>query len=250
VDLRVNTLKATAAAAREALAADGVEAQATPWQETLRLARRAPLQRTRAFRDGLVEPQDAGSQQLAAFVQARPGETVADFCAGAGGKALALGAHMRNRGAVHAFDMSRARLARLAPRLARSGLSIVTSTALRDERDPKLGPLAGRFDAVLVDAPCSATGTLRRNPELRLRTPDLAALAARQRAILDAAARLVRPGGRLVYATCSVLREENEDVARGFLDAHPELQPQGEPLVLLPHRDGTDGFYAVRFTRK
>jgi 16S rRNA (cytosine967-C5)-methyltransferase len=157
---------------------------------------------------------------------------------------------MRNRGAVHAFDTSRARLARLAPRLARSGLSIVTSTALRDERDPKLGPLAGRFDAVLVDAPCSATGTLRRNPELRLRTPDLAALAARQRAILDAAARLVRPGGRLVYATCSVLREENEDVARGFLDAHPELQPQGEPLVLLPHRDGTDGFYAVRFTRK
>jgi 16S rRNA (cytosine967-C5)-methyltransferase len=250
VDLRVNTLKATRDAAQVVLAEDGIAA--TPIGGVaagVRLGKRVALQRTRAFRDGLVEPQDEGSQRLAEFVGAKPGERIADFCAGGGGKTLALGAAMRNRGELHAFDVSRARLARLAPRLQRSGLTIVTQTVLRDGQDARLGSLAGTFDAVLVDAPCSATGTLRRNPELRLREPDLGALARQQRSILEAAARLVRPDGRLVYATCSVLREENEAVAEGFLAAHAEFRADGEPLVLLPHRDGTDGFYAARLIR-
>jgi 16S rRNA (cytosine967-C5)-methyltransferase len=145
--------------------------------------------------------------------------------------------------------VSRARLAGLPPRLARSGLTIVSQTILRDEHDPQLAPLAGMFDAVLVDAPCSATGTLRRNPELVLRTPDLAALARLQASILAAAAQLVRPGGRLVYATCSVLSEENQTVVERFAEAHPGFRADGPPLVLLPHTHGTDGFFASRFVR-
>ena len=248
VDLRVNTVKASREAAQAALRAENIAAEPTPRSPVgLRLGKREALQRTRAFRDGWVEPQDEGSQLLALFVEARAGETVVDFCAGAGGKALALGAAMRDRGELHAFDVSRERLARMVPRLQRSGLSIVHAQALRNERDTRLNALAQHCDAVLVDAPCSATGALRRNPELRLRAPDLAALAAQQLAILEAAARLVRPGGRLVYATCSVLAEENERVVKAFLAAHPAFGAQAE-LVLLPHRDGTDGFYAAKLT--
>jgi 16S rRNA (cytosine967-C5)-methyltransferase len=249
VDLRVNTLKASREQAAQALREDGVEGEPIAGLDAgLRLRRRVALQRTRAFRDGWVEPQDAGSQRLAAFVGAAAGETVVDFCAGAGGKTLALGAHMRNRGRLLALDVSRERLARLAPRLARSGLSIVESQALTHERDARLQPLLGACDAVLVDAPCSATGTLRRNPELRLRAIDLPELAATQGAILEGAARLVRPGGRLVYATCSVLAAENEEIAAAFLSYHAGFEPDGE-LVLLPHRDGCDGFYAVKLVR-
>jgi 16S rRNA (cytosine967-C5)-methyltransferase len=155
------------------------------------------------------------------------------------------GALMRDRGAVHAFDVSRARLANLAPRLQRSGLTLVRAQPLRDERDTRLNALGQRCDAVLVDAPCSATGTLRRNPELRLRTPDLAVLASLQLRILAAAAQLVKPGGRLIYATCSVLAEENAAVVARFLQAQAGFRLAAE-LVLLPHRDGTDGFYAAR----
>jgi 16S rRNA (cytosine967-C5)-methyltransferase len=246
VDLRVNTLKATREVAQETLRAEGVESTPTPRSPTgLRLAKREPLQRLRAFRDGLVEPQDEGSQLLAQFVEPKAGETIVDFCAGAGGKALALGALMRDRGAVHAFDVSRARLANLAPRLQRSGLTLVRAQPLRDERDTRLNALGQRCDAVLVDAPCSATGTLRRNPELRLRTPDLAVLASLQLRILAAAAQLVKPGGRLIYATCSVLAEENAAVVARFLQAQAGFRLAAE-LVLLPHRDGTDGFYAAR----
>jgi 16S rRNA (cytosine967-C5)-methyltransferase len=249
VDLRVNTLKATREQAQLALREDGIESEPIAGLDTgLRLRKREALQRTRAFRDGWIEPQDAGSQRLAAFVAAAPGETVVDFCAGAGGKTLALGAHLRNRGRLLALDVSRERLARLAPRLARSGLGIVETLVLTHERDARLQPLLGRCDAVLVDAPCSATGTLRRNPEGRLRAPDLPELAATQGAILEAAARLVRPGGRLVYATCSVLAAENEEIAAAFASYQRDFEPDGE-LVLLPHRDGTDGFYAARLVR-
>jgi len=249
VDLRVNTLKADRERARQALREEGIEAEPIAGIETgLRLAKREALQRTRAFRDGWIEPQDEGSQRLAAFVAPEPGETVVDFCAGAGGKTLALGALMRNRGVLHAFDVSRARLARSEPRLARSGLTIVRAQALSHERDARLQPLLGRCDAVLVDAPCSATGALRRNPELRLRPLDLSELAATQGAILEAAARLVRPGGRLVYATCSLLAAENGDIVDAFVSYHRDFGPDGE-LVLLPHRDGTDGFYAARLRR-
>jgi len=249
VDLRVNTLKARRDEAQRALRDEGVESEPIVGLEAgLRLRKREALQRTRAFRDGWVEPQDAGSQRLALFVEPAPGETIVDFCAGGGGKTLALGALMRNRGTLHAFDTSRARLAGLAPRLARSGLSIVVAQTLRNERDARLQPLAGRCDAVLVDAPCSGTGTLRRNPELRLRAPELPALVATQGTILDAAAKLVRPGGRLIYASCSVLAQENQDVVRRFAESHGDFQAAGE-LVLLPHRDGTDGFYAARLLR-
>ena len=249
VDLRVNTLKGTREDAIEKLRQEGIAAEPLPGTAAaLRLARRVPLHTTAAFREGLVEPQDEGSQRLAEFVHAAPGETVVDFCAGAGGKTLALGAQMQNQGTVWAFDVSRPRLARLEPRLARSGLSIVRRQVLEGEDDATLAPLAGRCDAVLVDAPCSGTGTWRRNPELRLRVQDLPALQARQRSILRSAAALVRPGGRLVYATCSVLRDENEAVVDALRETHPDFSREAE-LRLLPHRDGTDGFYAVRLVK-
>ena len=249
VDLRVNTLKASRDEAQRVLREDGIESEWIAGLDAgLRLGKREALQRTRAFRDGLIEPQDEGSQRLALFVEAAPGQVVVDFCAGGGGKALALGALMRNRGTLHALDTSRTRLARFEPRLVRSGLTIVKAQVLRSERDPRLQALADGCDAVLVDAPCSASGTLRRNPELRLREPDLAALAATQLAILEAAAKLVRPGGRLVYATCSVLAVENQDVVKGLLASRPDFRTASE-LVLLPHRDGTDGFYAARLSK-
>lgn len=249
VDLRVNTLKATREQAQHTLRDDGIASEPIAGVDTgLRLPKREALQRARAFRDGWVEPQDAGSQRLAAFVAPQPGETVVDFCAGAGGKTLALGALMRDRGVLHAFDVSRARLARSEPRLQRSGLTIVRAQALTHERDARLQPLLDRCDRVLVDAPCSSTGALRRNPELRLRAIDLAELTATQGAILEAAARLVRPGGHLVYATCSVLAAENQAIASAFAAHHEDFAPAGE-LVLLPHRDGTDGFYAIRLRR-
>ena len=250
VDLRVNTLKGTREQAIAALAEESIPATALPYTKTgLRLAKREALQRTRAFREGWIEPQDEGSQRLADYVAARPGERVADFCAGAGGKTLAMGAAMKNEGELWAFDVNLARMAPLAERVTRAGLTIVREQTLRNEDDTRLQAHTRKFNAVLVDAPCSATGTLRRNPELRLTAPDLAHLAALQGRILAAAAKLVREGGRLVYATCSVLRAENEDVVAAFLAAHPEFSQQGYPLVLLPHRDGTDGFFAARLRR-
>ncbi len=249
VDLRVNTLKGTREQARERLALDNIPASFTGRSALgLRLEKRAALQNTQAFREGWIEPQDEGSQLLALHVNPQPGETVADFCAGAGGKTLALGALMHNRGVLYAFDTHAARLERIGPRLQRSGLSIVRTQVLQDEHDARLFELAGRCDKVLVDAPCSATGTLRRNPELRLREIDLTQLQALQLSILRAAAQLVRAAGHLVYATCSVLREENEDVVESFLAGRPDFQRSDE-LRLLPQRDGTDGFYAVTLLR-
>lgn len=249
VDLRVNTLKATREQARERLAQDGIAATATPRAPAgLRLEKRAALQNSAAFRQGWVEPQDEGSQLLALHVNPQPGETVADFCAGAGGKTLALGAQMQNRGTLYAFDTSHTRLSRFEPRLQRSGLTIVRTRVLRDEHDRGLDEIAARCDRVLVDAPCSATGTLRRNPELRMREIEWEPLQSLQLAILTAAAALVRPGGRLIYATCSVLREENEEIAERFLAGQATFG-RADELRLLPHHDGTDGFYALSLLR-
>jgi 16S rRNA (cytosine967-C5)-methyltransferase len=200
---------------------------------------------------------------------------VVDFCAGAGGKTLAIGATMRNTGRLYAFDVSAHRLDALKPRLARSGLSNVHPAAIAHERDERVKRLAGKIDRVLVDAPCSGLGTLRRNPDLKWRqTPaTVAELAAKQQAILASAARLVKPGGRLVYATCSLLPEENEAVAQAFTAGHTdfdslnaaELLTQlkvegaaslcsgptgGEYLRLWPHRHGTDGFFAAVWQRR
>lgn len=265
VDLRVNQIRADREQARRRLLEEGLPAEPTPLSPLgLRLSRRVPLQNSAAFREGWIEPQDEGSQLIALLLAARPGETIVDFCAGAGGKTLALGAQLQGQGELIACDISAARLQRLLPRLQRMGLGGVGIQPLRDEHDPVMSPYLGRADAVLVDAPCSGTGTWRRNPELRLQQPDWAALQAQQRSILQAASRLLRPGGRLVYATCSLMAEENDEIVQDFLASSPSfelqsaqalLQPQGVPyegevLRLLPHRHGTDGFYAAALCRK
>lgn len=267
LDLRVNTLRASREAVRERLLADGFNADPTPWSPWgLRLKDKPALNRHPLYLDGLIEVQDEGSQILSLLTEARRGEMVCDFCAGAGGKTLALGAMMKNTGRLYAFDVSDKRLARLKPRLARSGLSNVHPQIISGERDHRIKRLAGKFDRVLVDAPCSGLGTLRRNPDLKWRqTPEtVAELTARQTAILSAAASLVRPGGRLVYATCSLLPEENEDIVAAFLSQRPEyhLLPvgpilatqriglaMGEVLHLDPELHGTDGFYAAILER-
>jgi 16S rRNA (cytosine967-C5)-methyltransferase len=266
--LRVNALKATRESVEAALKGDGfacAPGTLSPW--ALVLEGKPALQRHPLFLSGAVEVQDEGSQLLAELVAPRRGEMVADFCAGAGGKTLALGALMRSTGRLYAFDVSAARLKRLAPRLARSGLSNVHPVRIESENDIRIKRLAGKFDRVLVDAPCSGLGTLRRNPELKWRQSpaDVAELVAKQTAILGAAARLVKPGGRLVYATCSVLRAENQDVIAAFLAAHGEFRIQdagrllsergiavecaGGILELLPDAHGCDGFFAALLER-
>jgi 16S rRNA (cytosine967-C5)-methyltransferase len=219
------------------------------------------------FDDGSIEVQDEGSQLLAHLLAPKRGEMVVDFCAGAGGKTLALGALMRNTGRLYAFDVSVKRLDRLAPRLARSGLSNVHPGVIAHENDTKIKRLAGKIDRVLVDAPCSGLGTLRRNPDLKWRqSPEsVREMNIKQAAILASASRLVKAGGRLVYATCSLLEEENGAIASGFLAAHPEFVQRsvaqelarqkieldtGDTLKLLPHKHGTDGFFAAIFERK
>ncbi len=267
LDLRVNPARSTREAARDALAASGLDAVATPYSPLgLRVTGRPSLARHPLLASGALEVQDEGSQLVGYLVAPRRGEMVADFCAGAGGKTLLLGALMRSQGRLYAFDVSAKRLANLKPRLARSGLSNVHPQQLEGERDAKIRRLAGKLDRVLVDAPCTGFGTLRRNPDLKWRQPEsaVAELARKQDAILAAAATLVKPGGRLVYATCSVLDDENDAVVERFLAAHPafargnaaaELARAGVPLDtgvdlrLLPHRHGCDGFFAAILER-
>jgi 16S rRNA (cytosine967-C5)-methyltransferase len=272
LDLRVNTLKAKREDLQQALQRSGIGAVATPFSHCgLRIDGRPAVNTTQAFKDGLFEVQDEGSQLLAALLDARRGEMVVDFCAGAGGKTLALGAAMRNTGRLYAFDTSGHRLQALKARVVRSGLSNVHTVQIAHERDERIKRLAGKIDRVLVDAPCSGLGTLRRNPDLKWRQSPttVAELRQRQEAILAGAATLVKPGGRLVYATCSLLALENEDVARSFTAAHSQFEmlvaeraleeariPHADELVqdgflrLWPHRHGTDGFFAAVWQRK
>ena len=271
LDLRANLWVAKPAEVIAELAAHGIVAAATPYSPWgLRVQGKPSLHKLDVFERGAVEVQDEGSQLLALLVDAKRGEMVVDFCAGAGGKTLALGACMRNTGRLYAFDTSAHRLDALKPRLARSGLSNVFSAAIAHERDERVKRLYGKIDRVLVDAPCSGLGTLRRHPDLKWRqTPQtVAAFAKQQLAILEGAARMLKPGGRLVYATCSLLSEENEAVAleftsrhRGFsqLAANDVLSDQGVPnaqvlcsgpyLRLWPHLNQTDGFFAAVWTR-
>jgi 16S rRNA (cytosine967-C5)-methyltransferase len=266
LDVRVNTLKARRDEVQATLAAEGHVLEPTPYSPLgLRRADRAPLFGTASFRSGLYEVQDEGSQLLGLLVEPRRREVVVDFCAGAGGKSLQLGAQMANTGTIHAFDVSAHRLERMRPRLRRAGLDNVQPAHIADERDAKVRRLRGKADRVLVDAPCSGTGTLRRNPDLKWRPLDLERLVAGQRAILEAAAELVRPGGRLVYGTCSLLREENESLVAGFLAAHPRFHAvpaadvlarrriafplDGDWLRLYPHRHGTDAFFGAVLER-
>ena len=268
LDLRVNTLKAERESVLAKLRADGMPAEPCPYSPLgIRLAGKPSLSTYPLFLDGSIEVQDEGSQLLGFLLQPKRGEMVADFCAGAGGKTLLLGAMMRSQGRLYAFDVAEKRLAKLKPRLARSGLSNVHPVRIESEHDIRIKRLAGKLDRVLVDAPCSGLGTLRRNPDLKWRqtTESVAELTAKQASILEAAATLVKKGGRLVYATCSLLERENDAVVSNFLAAHPEFVPlsasdvlgkQGivieecERLRLLPHRHGTDGFFAAAMVRQ
>ena len=267
LDLRVNLLKGTREAAAAALAEENLQAAPTPLSPWgLRFAGRTPVTTGPAFQSGLVEIQDEGSQLVAALVDAKPGMRVADWCAGAGGKTLAIAMTMRNRGYIAACDPSERRLEGAVRRLRRAGVSNVERH--RTEAGDKWAKRrAATFDRVLVDAPCTGTGTWRRNPDARLRLTarDLAELLPRQAAILDAAAGLVRTGGRLVYATCSLLPEENEAQVSGFLSRHsgfallplaeawplPSEPPCAGPfLSLTPRRHGTDGFFGAVLERR
>ncbi len=267
LDLRVNTLATNRADAVSAMRAAGLEAEPTPFAPNgIRLRGKPALAAQKIFIDGRVEVQDEGSQLLASLVGPKRGELVIDFCAGAGGKTLALGDLMRSTGRLYAFDVSAKRLARLKPRLARSGLSNVHPVLIESERDPKLKRLAGKADRVLIDAPCSGLGTLRRNPDLKWRQSlaSIAELTVKQAAILAAASRLVKPGGRLVYATCSLLRDENQAIVDAFVASSDAFEMEsaveilwqqgihtgdrvdrGMALELWPHRTGTDGFFAA-----
>jgi 16S rRNA (cytosine967-C5)-methyltransferase len=272
LDLRVNIVKTKREAAAALLAEAGIEATPTPYSPIgLRVAGKPTLQKLDIFKRGEIEVQDEGSQLLALLVDARRGEMVVDFCAGAGGKTLALGAAMRNTGRLYAFDVSGHRLAALKPRLARSGLDNVHPMQIAHERDERIKRLAGKIDRVLVDAPCSGLGTLRRNPDLKWRqTPaTVGKLRSQQALILNSAAHLLKPGGRLVYATCSFLPEENEAIASAFSaenagqftavaagqaledarvgEAHSLVQ--GDFLRLWPHSHSTDGFFAAVWQR-
>ncbi len=271
LDLRDNPLKAERTAVLKRLNDEGIVAEPCRYSPLgIRLAGKPSLAKHPLFLDGSIEVQDEGSQLLGLLVQPKRGEMVADFCAGAGGKTLLLGALMRSQGRLYAFDVAEKRLAKLKPRLARSGLSNVHPVRIESENDVKIKRLAGKLDRVLVDAPCSGLGTLRRNPDLKWRqtAESVAELTGKQASILAAASTLVKKGGRLVYATCSLLEAENEGIVLEFLSAHPEfvamsardvLNKQGididqsessEFLRLLPHRHGTDGFFAAVMERR
>jgi 16S rRNA (cytosine967-C5)-methyltransferase len=233
LDLRVNTLKATREQAAACLAEAGLPVELTPWSPVgLRRRERAPIFRTPCFEAGMIEVQDEGSQLLSLLLEPKRHEMVVDFCAGAGGKTLHLAALMANSGSVYAFDISTKRLDRLKPRLARAGLDNVRRVVIQNERDVHVQRLAGKIDRVLVDAPCSGTGTLRRNPDIKWRSIDVDKLVTEQRAILASASTLLKPGGRLVYATCSLLREENEAVVTEFLASHPEFEALAAAEIL------------------
>jgi 16S rRNA (cytosine967-C5)-methyltransferase len=262
LDLRVNLLKATREEALAALRAEGLDVVPTkfsPWG--LRIKGRRPVTSGPAFRAGLVEIQDEGSQLLAALVNAGPNMRVADYCAGAGGKTLAIAMTMANHGHIVACDVSAPRLEASAKRLRRAGVHNV-ETHLLAPGDKWAKRRAQSFDRVLVDAPCTGTGTWRRNPDARIRLTeqDLAELLSKQAHILQAASALVKPGGRLIYATCSLLPEENEAQVQDFLSRNPAFRPVEAPplwpgaapaatLSLTPLKHGTDGFFGAVMER-
>jgi len=277
LDLRVNTQRARRDEVLAELRASSrqhapLHAEPTPYSpEGIRLLEKPGLTRWPLYQDGRIEVQDEGSQLIARLVAPRRGEMVVDFCAGAGGKTLALGSLMRSTGRIYAFDIHARRLAGLGPRLKRSGLSNVHPAAIANENDLRVKRLSGKIDRVLVDAPCSGSGTLRRNPDLKWRfdEKELARVNEVQHRVLRAASRLVKPGGRLVYATCSLLAQENQAVVERFLADQPQFMPvpvvevlhaQGVTIpgledaapffVMLPHRHATDGFFAAVLERR
>lgn len=262
LDVRVNTIKANRETVLAQLLAEGMAVEATPYSPWgIRFKDHPAINRHPLFVNGSLEVQDEGSQLLALLVGARRGEMVCDFCAGAGGKTLAIGAMMASSGRLYAFDVAEKRLVKMKPRLARSGLSNVMPQLLSSENDTRVKRLAGKLDRVLVDAPCSGLGTVRRNPDLKFRqSPEsVAELTQKQAAILRAAAKLLKPGGRLVYATCSLLQDENESIVEALLaEGKFTLLPvsdilaqskialdTGAMLKMSPALHGTDGFFAA-----
>lgn len=258
LDLRVNTLKTTREEALKSLKSECILAEPTPLSPWgLRCKSRENVTQIQVFRKGLVEVQDEGSQLIVHLMDVKPGQTVLDLCAGAGGKTLALAACLQNKGRVIATDTAEWRLKRTKERLKRAGVSNVELRNLTGFQDKWLKRQKDRFDAILVDAPCSGTGTWRRNPDKKwtLTPQDLRELISLQKGLLETAAPLVKPSGTLVYATCSLLREENEDVVEDFLKTHPTFTSalyglEGKPfLSLSPLQNGTDGFFAAKFVR-
>lgn len=271
LDLRVNTIKGTRDEVMAKFISENTSGETnistTPYSPIgIRMPSRLNISRHVLFTEGKIEVQDEGSQLLAHLVAPKRGQMVADFCAGAGGKTLAMGALMRNTGRLYAFDVSEKRLNNLGKRLKRSGLSNLNAQVISSETDPKLKRLNGKFDRVLVDAPCSGLGTLRRNPDLKWRQmpEDVAELTVKQTAILNRAAKLTKVGGRLIYATCSLLKDENEMIAEAFLASHADFKllnaaeilkqqqitlDTGDYLKLLPHLHQTDGFFAAVFEK-
>lgn len=266
LDLRVNTILTKRSEVLEMLKQEGIEAQETSYSPCgIRLTGKPAINRHTLFLSGKIEVQDEGSQILGYLLAPKRGEMIVDFCAGAGGKSLLLGALMNSKGRLYAFDISEKRLSNLKPRFKRSGLSNLHAQRITNENDIKIKRLTGKIDRVLVDAPCSGLGTLRRNPDLKWRqsSQSIEELKTKQAAILTAAAGLLKPGGRLVYATCSFLPEENQTIIHDFLAAHPqftllnctELLSQqkipldtGEFLQLSPKLHQTDGFFAAALT--
>lgn len=275
-DLRINPLqKADRDSIRESLYKQDIECTPTPLSPFgLRSADRKPIDGLKLFKEGLIEVQDEGAQIAALLLGAKPGMQVADYCAGAGGKSLVIGGLMENKGRVLALDISEGRLERCGVRTRRAGLHNIERHVLAEGSDRRVKRLAGKFDRVMVDAPCSGTGTWRRNPDARWRynETDLAELNALQAVILQRAARLVKPGGRLAYVTCSLLPEENEAIVDAFLEAREgeflaldiatvwaetvselgggDCPGEGTALRLYPHKHDTDGFFVQVLERR
>nr|WP_194240701.1 RsmB/NOP family class I SAM-dependent RNA methyltransferase [Snodgrassella sp. ESL0253] len=267
LDVRVNTLKGKRDKVLAALQAEGLRAEATPYSPWgIRLYDKPALNRHPLFLDGVLEVQDEGSQLLALLTGVKRGQIAVDFCAGAGGKTLAMGAMMAGSGRLYALDVAEKRLANLKPRMVRAGLTNIHPQRIDNEHDARIARLKGKADCVLVDAPCSGLGTLRRNPDLKYRQSgdNVQALQQQQRSILQAASALVRSGGRLVYATCSILEAENQQPLNDFLAANTgwHIEPvhtllkgialpsmQGDYLQLNTSEHHTDGFFAAVLTR-
>ena len=267
LDIRVNTLLTRREDVLQQLHDKKIEATVTPYSPIgIRLKEKIPLNKDALFTEGKIEVQDEGSQLLGFLLAPKRNDMVVDFCAGAGGKTLMLAAMMNSQGRLYAMDVSEKRLANLKPRLKRSGASNIQPMLISHENDLKVKRLAGKIDRVLVDAPCSGLGTLRRNPDLKFRQSpgSIAELTQKQAAILASASRLLKKAGRLVYATCSILPEENQHIVQAFLATHPDfvLRPAGEVLQqqkialecvdyleLRPHIHNTDGFFAAVLER-
>ncbi len=266
-DIRVNTLKSSVDKVQAQMKSEGFEMRRTDYSPLgLRMDERRSVFSTKVFKEGAFEMQDEGSQLIAAICRVAPGMKVTDFCAGAGGKTLALSADMGNKGTLHACDIHERRLKEMPKRLKRAGVNNVQTHLLASENDKWVKRHKETQDVVLVDAPCSGAGTWRRSPDSRwkMTQESLQELTEIQASVLQSAARLVAKGGRLIYATCSVLKEENEQQVEKFLEANPHFQlqkieeldvkanlPEGVAtyLKLNPHHHGTDGFFVASLVK-